>query len=199
VKEIAMTTSSMNVVRRDWIAAVLFTMAMWATRSHYFATTLHLADASWAAFFVAGAMGTRVRVALWLMINASIIDYLALLSGVSSYCVTPAYVFLVPTYLTLWASGRWIAFTFIWNVASLLKTAVALNIGVCGAFIISNASFYVLGGYFKDMPVLRFTSAVAVYLPDFVESTALYSMAAGVIAYAWQHAQVVLSSRTADR
>jgi hypothetical protein len=194
-----MTTQTMDVTRRDWIALVLLTLAMWATRSHHFGSALHLPDASWAAFFIAGAMGTRIRISLWLMINACVIDYLALRAGVSSYCITAAYVFLVPTYLTLWASGRWVATTFAWKLSSLFKAAFALCMGVVGAFIISNASFYALAGYFEQISVLQFTNSVSVYLPQFLESTALYTLAAGVVAYAWQHIQSALSARTVNR
>ncbi|HEU4602926.1 MAG TPA: hypothetical protein VFS24_13200, partial [Steroidobacteraceae bacterium] len=131
--------------RGEQFGLALLTLAMWATRSHHFASFVHLPDASWAAFFIAGLMGSRVRSALWLIVNAGIIDYIALRGGVSSYCVTPAYVFLVPTYLTLWASGRWASLSFAWTWQSIGKTTLALAIGVIGAFIISNASFYALG------------------------------------------------------
>lgn len=194
-----MMTQTANVARRDWIAIVCLTLAMWATRSHHFGSILHLPDASWGAFFIAGAMGTRIRVPLWLMINAGVIDYLALRAGVSSYCVTPAYAFLVPTYLTLWASGRWSAMTFVWNAPSLLRTASALCMGTVGAFIISNASFYALAGYFEQLSLLQYTAAVTPYLTYFLESTALYTIAAGVIAFAWHHARALINARTVSR
>jgi hypothetical protein len=194
-----MITQNKNLTHRDWIAVVLLTLLMWGTRSHHFGSILHLPDASWAAFFIAGVMGTRVRVALWLMINAGVIDYLALRAGASSYCVTPAYVFLVPTYLTLWASGRWAATIFSWSVSSLAKAALALCVGVVGAFIISNASFYALAGYFREMSALQFANAIAGYLPHFLESTMLYTIAAAVIAYAWQQAQSILNTRAMNR
>jgi hypothetical protein len=194
-----MNTRAAHIVRRERIAIVLLTLAMWATRSHHFGSILHLPDASWAAFFIAGAMGARIRVPLWLVINAGIIDYLALQGGVSSYCVTPAYAFLVPTYLTLWASGRWSAMTFSWNVMSLARTAGALSLGVAGAFIVSNASFYALAGYFEKMSMLQYTNSVAAYFPHFLESTALDTIAAGVAAFAWQHFRVLIGSNVAKR
>jgi hypothetical protein len=194
-----MKLETTKLSHRDWIAAALLTMLMWATRSHHFGSVMHLPDASWAAFFIAGVMGTRVRVALWLMMNAGIIDYLALRAGVSSYCVTPAYVFLIPTYLTLWASGRWAGMTFAWNWQSLFKSAFALCFGAVGAFIISNASFYVLAGYFESMSGLQFTNAVAAYLPHFIQSTAMYSGGAALVAFVWQHGPKLINARTENR
>jgi hypothetical protein len=194
-----MKLETTKLSHRDWIAAVPLTVLMWATRSHHFGSMLHLPDASWAAFFIAGVMGTRIRVALWLMVNAGVIDYLALLGGVSSYCVTPAYVFLIPTYLTLWASGRWAHVSFAWDWQSLVKSGVALCAGVVGAFIISNASFYALAGYFKDMPALQFTNSVVVYLPHFLQSTAMYCVVAALVAFVWQHASNLINARIANR
>jgi hypothetical protein len=66
---------------------------------------------------------------------------------------------------------------------------LALAAGVIGAFIISNASFYALGGYFEHMPALQFANAVIVYLPRFLASTALYTLVAGLGAYVWQMAR----------
>jgi hypothetical protein len=100
--------------RREVFVVAALAAAMWLTRSHqiddHFGSFIDLPDASWAVFFIAGVVGLRWWAPAALMLNAGVIDYLALLAGVSDYCVTPAYPFLIPTYLTLWASGRWSAF-----------------------------------------------------------------------------------------
>ena len=48
---------------------------MAATRSHHFATALHLPDASWAVFFLAGVYLWRVSMLPALMAEAALIDY----------------------------------------------------------------------------------------------------------------------------
>lgn len=178
----------MKTTRRDWILLAVLAAAMWVTRSHqiddHFGSFIDLPDTSWAVFFIAGLLALRWWAPAALMVNAGVIDYLALLGGVSDYCVTPAYPFLVPTYLTLWASGRWAAVDLAMNARSLARVAIALTAGVLGAFLISNASFYALAGYFETMSVLDYANAVLRYLPKFLESTAIYTVVALVVVFA---------------
>lgn len=178
----------MKTTRRDWILLAVPAAAMWVTRSHqiddHFGSFIDLPDTSWAVFFIAGLLALRWWAPAALMVNAGVIDYLALLGGVSDYCVTPAYPFLVPTYLTLWASGRWAAVDLAMNARSLGRVAIALTAGVLGAFLISNASFYALAGYFETMSVLDYANAVLRYLPKFLESTAICTVVALVVVFA---------------
>jgi hypothetical protein len=171
--------------RREVFVVAALAAAMWLTRSHqiddHFGSFIDLPDASWAVFFIAGVVGLRWWAPAALMLNAGVIDYLALLAGVSDYCVTPAYPFLIPTYLTLWASGRWSAFDLAAPARSLARVAIALALGVTGAFLISNASFYALAGYFGSMSPLHYASAVLRYLPHFVGSTAVYTAVALIV------------------
>lgn len=168
--------------KRTIFIALALLIAMWLTRSHHFASLDVLPDVSWAAFFIAGLFAAGWLVAAGLMLNAGLIDYLALLGGVSDYCVTPAYPFLIPTYLTLWAAGRWAGMPLDLHWRSLLRVATACVLGVPAAFVISNASFYAFAGYFADMSAFAYMLAVAGYFPAFLESTALYSLVALVVA-----------------
>lgn len=178
----------MQTNRRDWILLVVLAAAMWVTRSHqiddHFGSFIDLPDTSWAVFFIAGLLALRWWAPAVLMANAGVIDYLALLGGVSDYCVTPAYPFLIPTYLTLWAGGRWAALELAVNARSVARVALGLIAGVLGAFLISNASFYALAGYFETMPALDYANSVLRYLPKFLESTAIYTAVALVVMFA---------------
>ncbi|HTT06518.1 MAG TPA: hypothetical protein VMF64_14655 [Steroidobacteraceae bacterium] len=104
-----------------------------------------IADASWAVFFLGGLYLGRSRVFALFMLLAVLVDYVATQRlGVSSYCLSPAYVFLLPAYGTLWWGGRWLARR--WSPARPLRTlaltAASLAIAVSICFVISNASFY---------------------------------------------------------
>ena len=45
-----------------------------------------------------------------LIIEAGLIDYYATsVQGISDWCMSPAYWFLIPTYGSLWLVGRWFA------------------------------------------------------------------------------------------
>ncbi|HEY7928510.1 MAG TPA: hypothetical protein VID71_00775 [Steroidobacteraceae bacterium] len=104
-----------------------------------------VADASWAVFFLGGVYIGRSRVFALFMLLAVLVDYVATQHlGVSSYCLSPAYVFLLPAYATLWWGGRWLARR--WSPARPLRTltltAASLAIAVSVCFVITNASFY---------------------------------------------------------
>jgi hypothetical protein len=88
------------------ITSVLATL-MLATRYHNFGSALHLPDASLAMFFLAGFYLRPAWLFPFYLLEAGLIYYLVImLGGVSDWCVTPAYGFLIPTYACLWYGGR---------------------------------------------------------------------------------------------
>lgn len=123
-------------------AAWLLGALMLLTRQCDFAG---VADASWAVFFLGGLyIGSSGIFALFMLL-AVLVDYVVTQHlGVSSYCLSAAYPFLLPAYATLWWSGRWLARH--WNPSRALRTLVltaailATAASVC--FVISNGSFY---------------------------------------------------------
>jgi hypothetical protein len=109
-----------------------------------------------------------------MMVAAFIVDYLVIQGGVSSYCFTPGYLFLIPTHLALWGAGRWASLDAGFKPTQLLRTALALTIGCSAAFIISNAGFYWFSGYFANMSAFNFADSVAHYFPDYLRISSLY-------------------------
>jgi len=109
-----------------------------------------VADASWAVFFLGGLyLGTGVAFAGF-MLAAVLVDYLATQHlGVSSYCLSAAYPFLLPAYALLWWGGRWLAAR--WNPQQPMRTlalaALSLAVAVSSCFVLSNASFYWLANH----------------------------------------------------
>ena len=99
-------------VRPRSALAIGLTLAllMAATRSHHFAATLHLPDASWAVFFLAGFYLRPLWMFPALIALAGVSDYVAIAGfGVNDFCASPAYGFLLPAYGALWLAGRWYA------------------------------------------------------------------------------------------
>jgi hypothetical protein len=104
-----------------------------------------VADASWAVFFLGGLYIGSSRIFALYMLLAVLVDYVVTQHlGVSSYCLSAAYPFLLPAYATLWWGGRWLARR--WNPArplgTLTLTAATLAVAVSVCFVISNGSFY---------------------------------------------------------
>ncbi|TAN66275.1 MAG: hypothetical protein EPN17_14490 [Methylobacter sp.] len=145
------------------------------TRFHHFGDVLHLPDASLAAFFFAGFYRKKILFP-FLLVLAGLIDTIAIANGVSSWCVSPAYVFLIPTYAVMWFAGRYCS-TF----KSLKITELAMQFGVVTlatsiAFAISNGSFYVFSGRYLDISWAQYFARVALYYPPYVSSALLYAV-----------------------
>lgn len=150
---------------------------MTVTRSHHFAV---LADASWALFFIGGFyLRAQTRWAFpLLMACAVLIDAIVIHAQGQSfwqhYCISPAYWFLLPAQFTLWLGGAWLAArarTLHWHTLAHAALALLLAEGLC--FLISNGSFYWLGGVAEPTLAGWVTNLGHWYLP-FLKGTALY-------------------------
>ncbi|MBU0620220.1 MAG: hypothetical protein KJ795_00065 [Gammaproteobacteria bacterium] len=170
----------MNILqnRTFWIAAALVSL-MALTRFNHFGSSVALPDASYAVFFLAGLFLGRVRGALAILalflVEAALVDYYAInFAGISGWCVTQAYGFLVFSYSALWFVGRWYAPRHDLSgkgMFGLLAAAVAAG---SLAFVIANVSFYLLAGYFGSMGVAEFTASVAQYYGSYVTVAVIY-------------------------
>lgn len=170
--EIRQTFSSPQAILL-WV----FAAVMVATRYfHFGAPPLFLPDASLAIFFLAGLYMRRAIVFPALLIVAGVIDYLAInVGGVSDWCFSPAYWFLIPTYAGLWFGGRYCAANHALSLQSLLRLGTVLLVASSAAFVISNGSFYLFSGRYADMSWAEYTSAVMKYYAPYMASAFIYT------------------------
>ena len=124
----------------------LLAIVMLATRINHFSA---LPDASWAVFFIAGfyLRGSARWAFPLLMVLAVAIDYV-IISGqgiafFSHYCVSTAYLFLLPAYAAPWLGGSWLRKHY----NGLGSRELGLLVGSCVVaasvcFLLSNGSFY---------------------------------------------------------
>jgi hypothetical protein len=180
------TKSRSELLIGSLLILVLIITRSGITRSH-FGTAIHLPDASWAVFWMMGALTLKRIWPMVLMIACVVIDYWVIAGGVSSYCFTPAYPFLIPAYLSLWAMGRWSRSQLPVNARALLKLALSVVVGVSACFLISNLGFYLSSGYFANMPAAIYAQAVARYWPYDLLYTSIYVVAGGLIYYIASH------------
>ncbi len=160
--------------KRDWVIGITLLVILVITRSDHFGSSIKLPDASWALFWLSGALTIRWWWTAILMMTAAIVDYVAINHGVSSYCVTAAYPFLIPAYLSLWSMGRWASQSLDIEWRSLLRVIVSVLNGVTLAFIISNYSFYTFSGKFAALTPLQYTQATMQYWPVYLLHTTIY-------------------------
>lgn len=146
-----------------------------ATRGHHFEILHHLPSASWAAFFLAGVY-LRPRWAFPLLLaEAALLDVWAVTwGGVSNFCVSPAYGFLLPAYGTLWFAGRWYAGRHRETAATLFPLMVSVLAGAAICELISSGSFYFLSGRFQETTVAEFAARLPRYFPRALSSLLFY-------------------------
>jgi len=171
-------TTSKNV----WLIALSLALLMAATRSHHFASITHLPDASWAVFFLAGFYLRPVWTFPALLALAVVSDYVAIAwLGVSDFCVSPAYGFLLPAYSALWLAGRWYARRYHFRFSTLPLLAVALLTGAAVCELLSSGGFYFFSGRFEETSFAEFGARLANYFPHALEGIGLYITSAILI------------------
>jgi hypothetical protein len=166
-----------NKINSSNAALALLAMVMAATRFSPLAAVAHLQDASWAVFFVAGFyLASQWRLAFpALLAEAVLIDYIAIrYLGVSNYCVTPAYWFLVPSYAALWAGGSWLRKHHSIDLRGLGSLTGSVGVAVSLCFLISNASFYWIGGRVADRTWDGWIANLSIWYWPFLRMTLVY-------------------------
>lgn len=148
---------------------------MGITRFHHFGSALSLPDASIAVFFLAGLWSSRKIVFFILLLEAGLIDYIAISQfGVSDFCISPAYVFLLPTYAAVWFGGLYCAGISSENPAKLPTQIMVLLVTVSVAFVISNGSFYLLSDNIAEISWAQYSSSFIQYYPPYLNYAVIY-------------------------
>ncbi len=101
--------------------------------------------------------------------------------GVSNFCVSPAYGFLLPAYGALWYAGRWYAGYHRDAAATLFPLALSVLLGTAICELVSSGGFYFLSGRFEQTSVQEFAGRFAEYFPRSLSSLLFYVGVAGVI------------------
>ncbi|CAB1368358.1 conserved membrane protein of unknown function [Denitratisoma oestradiolicum] len=166
--------------RQAAIAAVLISL-MVLTRGHHFPLLRNIVPgASWAVFFLAG-MYLNAPLALAGFLGLAVgIDYAAIeWGGTRAFCVSPAYIALLPAYASLWLAGR--GYRLGWG----LERIAPLPLVFCGLLgtlvcdVISSGSFYLYSGRFAYPNWAEYLARSAQHLPRCLVAMGLWlSMAA---------------------
>lgn len=166
--------------KNQWLVGGILLAVMLLTRAH---VTDHLLDASWAVFFLAGFYLRKVLAFGVFMATAVAIDYVGITQfGVSDFCVSQAYVALVPAYGALFAAGRW--FASAWQgetLATLGKLVLAVVVGFAFSELISSGSFYFFSGNFAELSMAEFGNRLLKYAPHGLYIMSLYLAVAALL------------------
>jgi hypothetical protein len=156
---------------------------MIATRGQHFPDLRQmLPSASWAVFFLAGVYLRPLWVPVAFFALASFLDFAAInWQNVSDYCVSPAYIALIPAYGALWFGGRWFAGRYTFKPATLLWLVVSALAATFVCEIISSGAFYFFSGRYPDATLAGFFPRIVKYYPTFAGTTAFWIALAAAV------------------
>ena len=182
-----------SIAIRTPVALLALVGLMAATRFHHFGSATLLPDASVAVFLLGGFYVTRARWFALFLGEAALIDQLAVSwGGVSDWCITPAYAFLVPAYGAAWLAGAWAALGFAPDARGAARAIAGFTAGVAGWFAVSNAGFFLFSGYFGEMSAVEYGVRVARYLGAYAATAAAYVLLAAGLHGLWLFARRAL-------
>lgn len=161
--------------RNQFLIGTLLVLLVAATRGQHFATLHSLPGASWAVFFLAGVYLRPAWALPGLLALTWVMDFAAYTwGGASGFCLTPAYVFLLPAYSALWLAGRWYARRYRFEWRTLLSLAAAMLVGAAVCELFSSGGFYFFSGRFIEPTFTEFGARLVKYFPSYLQSVAFY-------------------------
>jgi hypothetical protein len=182
------------------LAALLLLMIV--TRMPMTGAAFHLQDASWAVFFLAGFyLKDQWRWAFPLfMASAVVVDYIAIqYLGISNYCVTVAYWFIVPAYASLWFGGSWLRAKWSLDGRGAALLAASLFVSASACFLISNGTFYWIGDRVTQRSWSGWLDNLSAWYEPFVGTTFVYVAVAAVLHVIVVYARPLATGRTVER
>jgi hypothetical protein len=155
-------------------AALALLMAI--TRGQHFASVDALPSASWAVFFLAGALLPSHWSFAAFFAFATALDISGLAAGtVADWCMSPAYWVMLPAYAALWFGGRVYAGMHRDAWRTVPRLALVLIATAVVAYAISKGGFYVLSGHYPDGTLAGFLARVPQYFPASLGTLAGYA------------------------
>ncbi len=166
----------------QWALLGALAALMILTRGQHFASIDALPSASWAVFFLAGALLRPAWIfaalfALAFTLDASAIGW----AGASDHCFTPAYAALIPAYGSLWMAGQLYARWHRDLPATVLPLALSVAGGAAVCYLFSGGGFYFFSGREADPNWSGFLPRIAEYLPRYLGTLSLYVGAAAAV------------------
>ena len=171
-----------NIKPWQWGLLAVLSLGVFVTRGPLFKEMVPLPGMTLAAFFVAGIYLRSMWFPAILFLAAAASDQFAVSQGVSDWCITPAYGFLIPTYFTLWFAGRLFDRLSLasWREAGIFASVLFLSVST--AFVISNGSFFLFSGRYDQMTLMEYLPSLAGYFQRYLVTPFYYLVPATLIA-----------------
>ena len=176
------------------IIGIVLAALVIATRGHHFASMNVLPSASLAVFFLAGLyLRPTLAFPALLALCAGLDFYSITFAGASSFCVTPAYGFLLPAYGVMWLAGRWFAKRYTFSAHAVLPLVGSVAVAATVSELFSSGGFYFFGGRYADPTFAVFGERLMQYFPQQLEGIGFWLGVALVV-----HVTFALTKRTSN-
>jgi len=151
--------------RPQLVASLVLVLLMLCTRGQHFVAVHALPSASWAVFFLAGALVRTRWLPVGLFALASALDFGSYAAGtISDWCLSPAYWALVPAYGTLWFAGRLYAGMHRGQWSDVARLVPVLVVAAFVTYVISGGCYYAFSGHYQPT-FAGFLPRIAHYYP----------------------------------
>jgi len=173
------TTLPIASTRMQIIVAAALAALMIATRGQHFASVNALPSASWAVFFLAGALLRPMWALPAFFVLSSLLDFASLATGtITDWCLSPAYWAVALAYAALWFGGTFYARMHRDAWSTVPRLALLLVVTASIAYLISKGGFYFFSGRYPDATFSGFLARVPQYYPRSLGTLAGYVGAA---------------------
>lgn len=165
--------------RGQWAVGLGLAALMIATRGQHFASVDALPSASWAVFFLAGALLRPMWALPVLFVLATALDLGSHAAGtISDWCLSPAYWALAFAYASLWLGGHVYRRLHVDDWRTLPWLALTLVVTASVAYLLSKGGYWFFSGRYPDPTLQGFLARVPAYYPRAFGTLAGYAGAA---------------------
>lgn len=189
-------TLPLSSTRAQIATAAALAALMIATRGQHFASVDALPSASWAVFFLAGALLSPMWALPAFFALSSLLDFASLASGtITDWCLSPAYWALAFAYAALWLGGHVYRGVHRDAWRTVPRLALVLVVTATTAYLLSKGGFWFFSGRYAEPTLAGFVARIPHYYPRALGTLAGYVG----IAFALRAVVMAVASRRAER
>ena len=181
-------------IRDQWAVGLALAALMIATRGQHFASVDALPSASWAVFFLAGALLRPMWALPAFFVLSTALDLGSYAAGtITDWCLSPAYWALAFAYASLWLGGRVYRDLHRDRWRDMPRLAIVLLATASAAYLLSKGGYWFFSGRYPDPTLQGFIARIPSYYPRALGTMAGYVGAAVALRAAWR---LVMRART---
>lgn len=175
--------------RDQWLVGLALAALMIATRGQHFASVDALPSASWAVFFLAGALLRPMWALPAFFVLATALDLGSYAAGtISDWCLSPAHWALASAYAALWLGGHVYRNLHVDDWRMVPRLALVLVATASVAYLLSKGGYWFFSGRYPEPTWQGFIARVPTYYPRSLGTLAGYAGIAFALRAAWRGA-----------